>query len=104
MYKDNYIRTSEYSKYQKYLPEKVLSYLTFDVSVDMTLLKLFIQLYTVKLLYSGHHRDLEKVSAIERCPLHRGSSQIYLFFINNTNFTLKTCFGFLGYCIVETIV
>ena len=59
---------------------------------------------TVKPLYSGHHWDREKVSAIERYPLHRGSSQIYLFFINNTNFTLKACFGVLGYCIVETIV
>ena len=48
---------------------------------------------TVKPRHSGHQRDREKVSAIERCPLHRGSSQIYLFFINNTNFTLKTCFG-----------
>ena len=26
---------------------------------------------TVKPLSSGHHRDCEKVSAIERCPLHR---------------------------------
>ena len=34
---------------------------------------------TVKPLYSGHHQDCKKVSAIERCPLHRGSSQICLF-------------------------
>ena len=25
----------------------------------------------VELLYSGHHRDLKKISSIERCPLHR---------------------------------
>ena len=29
---------------------------------------------TVKPLYSGHHRDQEKVSAIRRCPPHRGST------------------------------
>ena len=29
---------------------------------------------TVKPLSSGHHQDCEKVSAIERCPLHRGLS------------------------------
>ena len=27
---------------------------------------------TVKFLYNGHHRDLEKVSAMRRCPLYRG--------------------------------
>ena len=27
---------------------------------------------TVEPLYSGHHRDLEKVSAVKRCPLSRG--------------------------------
>ena len=27
---------------------------------------------TVKPLYSGHHRDFEKVSVIRRCPLYRG--------------------------------
>ena len=27
---------------------------------------------TVESLYSGHHRDPEKVSAIRRCPLNRG--------------------------------
>ena len=26
---------------------------------------------TMKPLYSGHHRDLEKVSAVRRCPLYR---------------------------------
>ena len=26
---------------------------------------------TVKPLYSGHHRDFEKVSVIRRCPLYR---------------------------------
>ena len=30
-------------------------------------------------LYSGHHRNLKIVFVIERCPLHRGSSQIGLF-------------------------
>ena len=30
--------------------------------------------YTVKPLYSGHHRDLKVVSVLEMCPLHRGSS------------------------------
>ena len=29
---------------------------------------------TAKPLYSGHHREREKVSTIERCPLHTGSS------------------------------
>ena len=32
-------------------------------------------LTTVKLLYSGHHRDFEKVSVIRRCPLYRGIFQ-----------------------------
>ena len=30
--------------------------------------------YTVKPLYNGHHRDVEKVSALRRCPLCRGSA------------------------------
>ena len=30
--------------------------------------------FTVKPLYSGHHRDFKIVSVIERCPLHRVSS------------------------------
>ena len=42
-----------------------------------------IKITTVKPLYSGHHRDLKKVSAIERCPLRGGSSQIRLFYFKN---------------------
>ena len=53
---------------------------------------------TVKPLYSGHYRDREKVSAIERCPLHRGSSQICLFCSKNRYFATKTCFRVLGHC------
>ena len=29
-------------------------------------------------LYSGQHRDLKKMSAIERCPLHKGFAQMVL--------------------------
>ena len=32
----------------------------------------YIFLHLVKPLYSGHQRDLEKVSAMRRCPLYRG--------------------------------
>ena len=39
---------------------------------------------TVEPLYSGHHLELEKVSAIERCPLHRGLSKIDLFCLENS--------------------
>ena len=60
--------------------------------------------YTVKPLYSGHHRDREKVSAIERCPLHRGFSQICLFGFKNNYFTAKTCYGVPGYCGIDTMV
>ena len=38
---------------------------------------------TVKPLYGGHHLDLEKMPAIERCPLHRGLSEIGLFCFEN---------------------
>ena len=38
---------------------------------------------TVKRLYSGHHRDIKIVSIIQRCLLHRGSSQIGLFCFEN---------------------
>ena len=38
--------------------------------------------YTVKPLYSGHHWDLEKVSAMRRCPLYRGLT----FFSNEMTF------------------
>ena len=60
--------------------------------------------YTVKPLYSGHHWDCEKVSAIEKCPLHRDSSQICLFCSKNIYFATKTCFGVLGHCKIDTIV
>ena len=36
-------------------------------------------LITAEPLYSGHHRDLKKMSAIERCPLRRGFAQIGTF-------------------------
>ena len=41
--------------------------------------RLFSHSDTVKPLNSGHHLDLEKVSAIETCPLPRLLSQIGLF-------------------------
>ena len=36
----------------------------------------------MKSLYGGHHRYLEIVSVIEKCPLHRGSSHLGLFCLN----------------------
>ena len=33
----------------------------------------------VEPVYSGHHRNLKKMSAIESCPLHRGFAQIGTF-------------------------
>ena len=59
---------------------------------------------TVKPLYSEHHWDREKVSAIERCPLHRGSSQICLFCSQNRYFTTKIFFGVLEHFKIDTIV
>ena len=53
---------------------------------------------------SGHRRDCEKVSGIERCPLHRGSSQICLFCSKNRYFATKICFGVLGHCKIDTTV
>ena len=58
---------------------------------------------TVKPLYSGHHWDREKVSAIDRCLLWRGSSQICLFCSKNRYFATKTCFWVLGHCKIDTI-
>ena len=60
--------------------------------------------YTVKPFHRGHHRDLEKVSAIEGCPLHRGSSQSGLFGYKNRYFAAKIYFGVLGHCKIDTIV
>ena len=39
--------------------------------------------WAVKSLYSGHHQDLKIVTALERCPLRRSSSQIGLFCFKN---------------------
>ena len=38
---------------------------------------------TVKPFHSKHHQDLKIVSVTERCPLHRGSSQIGSFCFKN---------------------
>ena len=50
--------------------------------------------FTVKPLYSGHHLDLEKVGAIERCALHRGLSKL-------AYFTSKTVVRVSGYSEVK---
>ena len=46
-------------------------------------------LWLLSTLYSGHHWDLKIVSVIERCQLHRGSSQISLFCFRNLLSTPK---------------
>ena len=50
----------------------------FDWVLNTLPQAVYIFSYTVKPVYSGHHRGLKIVSVIERCPLHRGSSQIVL--------------------------
>ena len=45
------------------------------------------KLYTVKPAYSGHLRDLKKVSAIDRCPLRRGS------YCLGVKMTFSCCWG-----------
>ena len=42
-----------------------------------------ISVTTVKPLYSRHHQDFKAVSVIYKCPLHRGSFQIGLFYFTN---------------------
>ena len=42
-----------------------------------------VNVITVKPLYSGHHRYLRIVFVIERSPLHRGYSQIGLFYFKD---------------------
>ena len=49
---------------------------------------------TVKPFHSKHHQDLKIVSVTERCPLHRGSSQI-------GSFCFKTCSRKLGYSTID---
>ena len=45
---------------------------------------------TVEPLYGRHHRDLKKMSAIERCPLHRGFAQISTFTSNTAPKCIRT--------------
>ena len=46
---------------------------------------------TVEPLYSGHHRDLKKMSATERCPLHSGFAQISTFTSNTAPKCIILC-------------
>ena len=46
--------------------EALIAVLVYNILIDAMLTN------TVKPLYSGHHRNFDKVSVIRRCPLYRG--------------------------------
>ena len=82
----NYVNSIMESKRRSFLIRSTLSDWPFKVSVMSVLplsqvkvcvphiYMLILRFYTVKPVYSGHLRFLIKVSAITRCPLHRGST------------------------------